>query len=315
MKNVAHFLQFFIFVDITASKVGLAITQSFALSGTIRYMIFAAINLENHMTSVERVTDYLDIEQETDDGLIVKDWPRDGQIEFGNVYMKYCTNPTYVLKKVNFVVKPCEKVAIIGRTGAGKSSIISALFRLYDFTGSVIIGNRDIKTLKLNYLRSNLAIIPQDSVLITGTLRTNLDPDDEHTDDSLWRALSVINAKDYFDNLNETIREGGTNYSIGQKQLICLARALLTKRKIVILDEATANIDPQMDALIQTAISEEFNDCTVLTVIHNLDGVMNYDKVLVIDGGRLIEFDEPSNLIKNPNGYFWNMAKRSGVIR
>lgn len=298
----------------SASKVGLAITQSFGLSGLIRNVIFARINLENYMTSVERVTEYLSSESEDEKGLTTKDWPQDGQIKFCDVSLKYHTNPTHVLKGINFDVQPREKIAIIGRTGAGKSSIISVLFRLYDVSGSVKINKQDIKALQLNYLRSNMSIIPQDPILITGTLRTNLDPDNEYTDESLWRALEVVRAKEMFHDINDMIEEGGTNYSIGQKQLICLARAFLKKHKIVILDEATANIDPLMDALIQSTIRKEFRDCTILTIIHHLDGIMSYDKVLILDKGRLIEFDTPSNLCKNKNSFFYSMARQAGII-
>lgn len=271
-------------------------------------------DLDTFMTSVERVVEYSKAEMEDDDGNKVKKWPSEGRIEYRDVNLKYSTNPDYILTNINFVIQPKEKVGIIGRTGAGKSSIISTLFRLYEVSGQIIIDNQDIKSLKLSFLRSQLSIIPQSPVLFTGTIRTNLDPNNEYSDESLWKALETVHIKDLIDDLDCKIEEGGCNYSIGQRQLFCLARAVLKKNKVLILDEATANVDPTTDALIQRTIREKFTNCTVLTIAHRLDTVMDSDKILVLDKGVLIEFDSPKNLLNNTNSRFYSMAKQAGLV-
>lgn len=306
----------FIFVptDSSAGNVGLAITQAFGLSGLVQWFLRLTADVENFMTSVERVAEYSKAETEKDTGKVLKNWPIDGKIEFRDVNLKYASNPDPILSSLNFVVQAREKIGVIGRTGAGKSSIISTLFRLYNISGQIIIDNHDIKTLKLSYVRSHLSIIPQAPILFTGTLRTNLDPNNEYTDDNIWQALEAVNIKNLIDKLDSKIEEGGCNFSIGQRQLICLARALLKQNRILILDEATANVDPQTDALIQKTIRERFTQCTVLTIAHRLDTIMDSDKILVLDKGRLVEFDTPKNLLNDENGKFYNMAKQSGLI-
>lgn len=278
-------------------------------------MIRSTAGIEESMTSVERVVEYSKAQAEDDkDGLMLENWPVNGKIEFRDVNLNYTSNPEPILQDLSFVIEPKEKIGIIGRTGAGKSSIISILFRLYEISGQIIIDNQDIKMLNLKYLRSNLSIIPQAPVLFTGTLRSNLDPNNEYSDEILWKSLKAVNIRNIINDLNTKIEEGGSNYSIGQKQLLCLARALLKKNKILILDEATANVDANTDALIQKTIAEHFTEFTVITIAHRLDTVMNYDKILVLDKGGLIEFDTTKNLLKNRHGRFYSMAKNAGLI-
>lgn len=301
--------------DSIASKVGLAITQSFNLSWLVQRVIRSTATMEQSMTSVERIVEYSKAQTEDDnDGLILDDWPKNGKIEFRNVNLKYASIPGAILNDLNFTIESKEKIGIIGRTGAGKSSIISILFRLYEINGQIIIDDQDINDLNVKYLRTNLSIIPQAPVLFTGTLRSNLDPNDEYTDEILWKALEAVNIRNIINDLNTKIEEGGSNYSIGQKQLLCLARALLKKNKILILDEATANVDTKTDALIQKTIAQQFTEFTIITIAHRLDTVMNYDKILVLDKGCLIEYDTTKNLLKDRNSRFYGMAKSAGLI-
>lgn len=302
-------------LDSNASNVGLVITQALGLSGLVQWGIRVSAEIETFMTSVERVVEYSKVEMESEDGdNKLKKWPNEGRIEFSDVNLKYATNSDYILSDINFIVEPKQKIGIIGRTGAGKSSIISTLFRLYKIGGRIIIDGQDIKNLKFNYLRSRISIIPQNPVLFTGTLRSNLDPNNEYSDECLWKALESAHVKDIIDDIESKIDEGGCNYSIGQRQLLCLARAALKRNKILILDEATANVDPQTDSLIQKTIREKFANCTVLTIAHRLDTVMDSDKILVLDKGRLIEYDCPMNLLNNENSRFYFMAKQAGLI-
>ncbi|KAF2894429.1 hypothetical protein ILUMI_11736 [Ignelater luminosus] len=245
-----------------------------------------------------------------------KTWPDKGEIRFVNLFLRYFPDEPPVLKNLNFTILPLEKVGIVGRTGAGKSSLISALFQLTDTEGSIIIDNLDINQLGLHDLRSKVSIIPQEPVLFSGTMRKNLDPFDEYGDDLLWKALEEVELKeavsDLVSGLNSKMSEGGTNFSVGQRQLVCLARAIIRNNKILVLDEATANVDPQTDALIQHTIRKKFANCTVLTIAHRLHTVMDSDKVLVMDAGTMVEFDHPHILLQNESGFLYGMVQQTG---
>lgn len=277
--------------------------------------------LENQMTSVERVLEYTNVEQE--DALETppakkppKTWPENGKVEFSRLYLKYAPEDHPVLCNLNFVIQPREKVGIVGRTGAGKSSLISALFRLAHIEGHIFIDEVDTKDLGLHDLRSKISIIPQEPVLFSGTMRKNLDPFDEYTDATLWKALEDVELKEVVEDLtaglNSKMSEGGSNFSVGQRQLVCLARAIIRNNKVLVLDEATANVDPQTDALIQTTIRKKFAECTVLTIAHRLHTVMDSDKVLVMDAGTMVEFDHPYLLLQDENGFLHSMVQKTG---
>lgn len=279
--------------------------------------------LENQMTSVERVVEYSQIEQEPPletppNKKPPSTWPDKGKIQFRNLYLKYTPEDPPVLKDLNFTVNPKEKIGIVGRTGAGKSSLIAALFRLAPIDGYIFIDEVDTKTLGLHDLRSKISIIPQEPVLFSGTLRKNLDPFDEYNDDVLWKALEDVELRevvvDLANGLNSKMSEGGSNFSVGQRQLVCLARAIVRRNKILVLDEATANVDPQTDALIQTTIRKKFSECTVLTIAHRLHTVMDSDKVLVMDAGQMVEFDHPFTLLQNQTGVLYGMVQQTGKI-
>ena len=206
-------------------------------------------------------------------------------------------------------------MGIVGRTGAGKSSLISILFRLVEPDGDVIIDNLDTQMLGLHELREKISIIPQDPVLFSGSIRRNLDPFHQYADDQLWAALKDANLNKLVDSsakLESVVTEGGSNLSVGERQLLCLARALLKQNKILVLDEATANVDLETDELIQRTIKTKFAMCTVLTVAHRLNTIIDMDKVLVLDAGRVVEFDEPYLLLQGRTGLFHSMVKQTG---
>ncbi|XP_066024421.1 multidrug resistance-associated protein 1-like [Pocillopora verrucosa] len=210
-----------------------------------------------------------------------------------------------------------EMVGIVGRTGAGKSTLTLALFRILERAGGrIVIDGVDIAKIGLQDLRSRLTIIPQDPVLFSGTLRVNLDPFDSHTDEELWKILEMSHLKNFVSGLEEgllhPVTEGGENLSVGQRQLVCLARALLRKSKILVLDEATAAVDLETDELIQHTIRREFADRTVFTIAHRLNTIMDYTRIMVLDKGFMMEFDTPRALLAQ-QGIFYKMARDAGL--
>ncbi|XP_071455792.1 probable multidrug resistance-associated protein lethal(2)03659 [Hetaerina americana] len=306
--------------DTFGGNVGLAITQSAGLAGFFQWGMKQFAQLEIQMTSVERINEYSKLEEEVSSKSVIdytpkKDWPSAGQISFQNVFLKYNPNDPNVLKNLSFIIYPQEKLGIVGRTGAGKSSLISALFKLAEIEGSILIDGINTSSINLYHLRSKLSIIPQEPVIFSGTLRKNLDPFDEHSDHVLWMALEEVELKELVQNfpakLDSQISERGTNFSLGQRQLICLARAIIRKNKILILDEATANIDPQTDAIIQRTIREKLSDCTVLTIAHRLHTVMDSDRIMVMDSGEMVELGKPDELLRK-NGFLCKMVKETG---
>jgi ABC-type multidrug transport system fused ATPase/permease subunit len=275
------------------------------------------------MTSVERLVSCAeDTPQEAaakiENQFLPPDWPTEGVIEFRNVYMKYKTSEHPVLKDLTFTIEGKKKIGIVGRTGAGKSSIMTALLRLCDIeSGRVLIDKIDTAELQRKTLRQQIAVIPQDPILFQGSVRYNLDPFDKYSDESLWDALEQSNLKNKISKLKKNLLSNvdaeGENFSVGEKQLICLTRAILRKNKILLLDEATASVDVETDALIQASIRTTFSKCTVLTIAHRLNTIANYDRVVVMSGGKVEEFDTPANLMKDKNSMFYNMMKASGI--
>ncbi|CAG9768733.1 unnamed protein product [Ceutorhynchus assimilis] len=294
--------------------VGLAISQATMLSMLLQYTVKQLTEIENVMTSIERVFEYTDVKGEPKAGKTPTNWPSNGNIRFNDVSLTYKTDGKTVLKNISFEIEGQMKVGIVGRTGAGKSSIISSLFRLYNFDGQISIDDENINGLSLDYLRSHISLIPQDPVLFSGTIRTNIDPFNKYSDADIWKALGKVHMKSSVTSLNKIIDDLSATYSSGQKQLICLARALVQNNKIIVLDEATANLDPETDQLLQKTVKECFVNCTVITIAHRLHSVLSCDKVLVLDAGRIVEYDEPDTLLENANGYLYKMVKEESCL-
>eukprot|EP00246_Nothoceros_aenigmaticus_P008219 TRINITY_DN22766_c0_g1_i1.p1 TRINITY_DN22766_c0_g1~~TRINITY_DN22766_c0_g1_i1.p1 ORF type:complete len:453 (-),score=83.72 TRINITY_DN22766_c0_g1_i1:323-1561(-) len=277
---------------------------------------------EISFNAVERVGTYTDIPPEGP--LVIEDerpppgWPDAGAIGFKEAVMRYRPELPAVLNGLTFTVRPHEKVGIVGRTGAGKSSMMNALFRIVEIeSGQILIDDLDIPKIGLADLRKHLGIIPQAPVLFSGTIRFNLDPFSEHNDADLWEALERAHLKDVVrrnsSGLEMEVSEGGENFSVGQRQLLSLARALLRRSKILVLDEATAAVDVATDALIQRTIREEFKCCTMLIIAHRLNTIIDCDRILVLDNGRLVEFDTPYKLLSNEDSKFAGMVRSTGA--
>lgn len=302
-------------------QIGLAITQIFNLITMCQWGMRQTAELENQMTSVERVNEYANLKSEpalesVADKKPPKEWPQNGAIRFDELTMRYTETSTCVLRGLSFDIQSREKIGIVGRTGAGKSSIIQALFRLAHNEGHVFIDGHSTGDLGLHDLRSKISIIPQDPVLFSGTMRSNLDPFGENGDDNIWVALEQVELGAVVRNLpgglDGRMSDGGSNFSMGQRQLVCLARAILRRNKILILDEATANVDPETDQLIQRSIREQFSECTVLTIAHRLHTIMDSDRVLVVDAGKAVEFEHPWELLQQADGYFSQLVEQTG---
>ncbi|KAM7110962.1 ATP-binding cassette sub-family C member 4 isoform 1-T1 [Molossus nigricans] len=302
-----------------AGQVGLALSYALTLMGMFQWCVRQSAEVENMMISVERVMEYTDLEKEAPWEYKKRPpptWPHEGVIVFDNVNFTYSLDGPLVLKHLTALIKSREKVGIVGRTGAGKSSLISALFRLSEPEGKIWIDKILTTEIGLHDLRKKMSIIPQDPVLFTGTMRKNLDPFNEHTDEELWNALTEVQLKEAIEDLpgkmDTELAESGSNFSVGQRQLVCLARALLRKNRILIIDEATANVDLRTDELIQKKIREKFAQCTVLTIAHRLNTIIDSDKIMVLDSGRLKEYDEPYVLLQNKESLFYKMVQQLG---
>ncbi|KAI1286675.1 ATP-binding cassette sub-family C member 3 [Halotydeus destructor] len=308
--------------NIDASTAGLSLSFALTATSTLNKLVTASADLENNSVSVERCIEYTKTPTEAPLEIELTKpmttWPESGVIEFRDYAARYRDGLDLVLKNLNLSVKAGEKVGIVGRTGAGKSSLTVALFRIIEpANGTILIDGVDVGDIGLHTLRSGLIIIPQDPVLFTGSLRLNLDPLGCHDDAELWTALKLAHLQHFVDSLNIglefAITEGGENLSVGQRQLLCLARALLRKSKILILDEATAAVDLETDDLIQRTIRDEFADCTVLTIAHRLKTILDHDRVLVMDRGAVLEYDSPKKLLSNTESLFYAMVQDAGL--
>ncbi|KAK9454724.1 hypothetical protein V1511DRAFT_361560 [Dipodascopsis uninucleata] len=324
---------------------GMILTYAITFTESMFWVVLLYADNEINMNSVERVQEYLSIEQEAP--AIIEgcrppsDWPAYGQISVKDLSLRYAPDLPQVIKNISFEVKPGWKVGIVGRTGAGKSTIASAFFRFLEpDTGSIVIDGIDIAKIGLQDLRRALAIIPQDPTLFAGTVRSNLDPFETYTDQQIFTALKQVHliedipgetllasssreltaseqeARDVnvFYRLDSAVTEGGQNLSQGQRQLMCLARSLLKSPKIILLDEATASIDYNTDSQIQDTIRTEFTDSTILTIAHRLRSIIDYDKILVLDAGVVREYDSPYTLLQQDDSIFRDMCRSSGEL-
>lgn len=355
---------------IDAGLAGLSLTYAISFNDNVLWVVRLYAMNEQNMNSVERLKEYLEIEQEAPEIITENrpssDWPSKGALSFHEYSTRYRADLDLVLKKVSFDVNPCEKVGIVGRTGAGKSSLALALFRALEATeGKILIDGTDISTLGLKDLREGITMVPQDPTLFTGTIRSNLDPFGIHTDEEIFAALREVRLigegeetssqatvtpsdsqseisvtpgeepippsatitvtsstspttrqavnKNIFLKLSSKVAESGNNLSQGQRQLLCLARALLRKPKIILMDEATASIDYATDAKIQETI-RSWNTSSVMTIAHRLNTIVDYDRVLVLDHGQVKEYDHPYTLIQKEGGLFRDMCADSGEM-
>ncbi|XP_061652405.1 multidrug resistance-associated protein 4 isoform X1 [Phyllopteryx taeniolatus] len=305
--------------QLDAGSVGLALSYAITLMGMFQWGVRQSAEMENMMTSVERVVEYTELDSEAaweTQKRPPPGWPSKGRVTFDGVSFSYSTDGPKVLHNLKVTFQPKEKVGIVGRTGAGKSSLVSALFRLAEPQGNIYIDGVLTSELGLHDIRQRMSIIPQDPVLFTGSMRKNLDPFSQHSDEELWNALKEVQLKGVVEELpgklETVLAESGSNFSVGQRQLVCLARAILRKNRILIIDEATANVDPRTDELIQRTIREKFQECTVLTIAHRLNTIIDSDRILVLDAGRIHAYDEPYTLLRDPSSIFYKMVQQTG---
>lgn len=329
--------------------VGFMMTYILDVTSTLNAIVRTYAEIETKSITIERLVEYCSLKSEAD--MIVEGnrpldtWPQNGAIEFKNYETKYRENLDPVLRDISVSIKPAEKIGIVGRTGAGKSTLTLALFRIIEATGGHIeIDGIDTSKIGLFDLRSKLNIIPQDSQAMTGSVRQNLDPFGNHTDEELWKVLELSHLKEHIENmkteetsddddddeedhdgakkdgkiitvgLDAKIEEGGSNLSSGQKQLMCLARALLNPSRVLILDEATASVDVQTDKIVQETIRSEFKDKTILTIAHRIETILDSDRILVLERGAVKEFDSPEVLLKDTESIFYSLCKQGGHI-
>ncbi|KAF7590450.1 hypothetical protein BBP40_002854 [Aspergillus hancockii] len=318
---------------VDASVAGFALSFALQMSELITWMLSDYAEVELNFNSVERIIEYTQLETEHQGGREAPAaWPTKGKIEINDLAVGYARDSPPVLQGLSFAINPTEHIGIVGRTGSGKSSLTLALLRFLEArSGSIHIDGLDISTLRLRDLRSRIAIIPQDPVIFSGTLRSVLDPFDQYTDCELLAALARVHLgpptddeqSSDFEHTNEDcnsatlslsspISERGKNLSQGQRQLVCLAQALLSRPKVLIMDEATSSIDMSTDALIQRTIRQEFRDSTLMVIAHRLSTVADFDRILVLGEGRIAEFDTPAALLRNEGGPFWALVDRSG---
>lgn len=305
---------------IDAGLVGLSVSYALNVTQSLNWVIRTYCEIETNVVSVERIKEYIDLPTEKYNAVrgVSPMWPEKGLIEFRDYATRYRPGLDLALRDLSFTVAPKEKIGIIGRTGAGKSSLSLSLFRIVEAAkGSIFIDGVDISSLRLFDLRSRLTIIPQDPVLFAGTVRENLDPFGTHDDAELWQALQHSHLGEHITKmdgkLNAIVLEGGENFSVGQRQLICLARALLRKTTILVLDEATAAIDVETDSIIQETIRRQFANCTILTIAHRINTVLDSDRILVLDKGNIAEFESPTKLLEDHQSIFYSMAKEAGL--
>ncbi|KAG0339821.1 hypothetical protein BG004_006659 [Podila humilis] len=355
--------------QLSAGAVGLSLTYAMAITVDIAYLVRSFSELQHQLISVERIEEYASLRQEapliTGVTLPNKDWPAEGKIVFRDYSTRYREGLGLALKNISFEVKGGEKIGVVGRTGAGKSSLTLALFRMVEAAdsywaksaaaaaaaamdrgandmfveetrrpliglsegldqegggGSIEVDGVDIATLGLKTLRQHLAIIPQDPMMFSGSVRENLDPLGEATDEELWQALERAHLKQFIGTLegglSYAVAQGGENFSAGQQALMCLARAMLRKTKILVMDEATAAVDVETDELIQQTIRREFSDRTILTIAHRIKTVMDSDKILVLEEGRVKEFGEPKELLgMKTRSVFYQLAVQAGEVK
>ncbi|CCK72352.1 ATP-binding cassette bilirubin transporter BPT1 KNAG_0J02730 [Huiozyma naganishii CBS 8797] len=317
---------------LTAGMVGLLMSYVLQVTTSLMWIVRSSVMIETGIVSVERIMEYCELpseaEQIVDDYRPASNWPSKGAIQFKNYSTRYRANLDPVLKNISININPGEKVGIVGRTGAGKSTLTLALFRLLEpIEGTIIIDGMDISKIGISDLRSHLAIIPQDAQAFEGTVRSNLDPFNMFSDKELDTAITLSHLKPHLKKLMEEsgselplndylelgIKESGSSLSVGQRQLLCLARALLNRSKILVLDEATASVDVETDKIIQATIRESFSDRTIITIAHRIDTVLDSDRILVLEQGEVKEFNSPASLLADKSTLFYQLCEKAGL--
>uniref|UniRef100_A0A8C4HSN9 ATP-binding cassette sub-family C member 10 n=1 Tax=Dicentrarchus labrax TaxID=13489 RepID=A0A8C4HSN9_DICLA len=302
------------FNSVDPGLVGLSLSYALSITSLLSGLIFSFTQTEMQLVSVERTEEYstgLPTEPQHQNTQ-VRSWPEQGWLEFRDVVLAYRVGLPNALDGVSLVVRPGEKVGIVGRTGSGKSTLFLALFRMVELNqGQILLDGMDIGTVGLAQLRSRLAIIPQDPFLFSGTIRENLDPCGRHPDQQLLEVLDQCHLSPVVNRmggLDAEVGERGKSFSVGQRQLLCLARALLTRAKLLCIDEATASVDQKTDKLLQQTIREKFQDKTVLTIAHRINTIMDCDRVLVMHAGKVVEFDTPAALCQTDHSIFQRLV-------
>ena len=317
------------------AKMGVVLTLVVSMTSTFNQFLLSAGNAERSLNAVERIGTYIDVAPEAPqhlDGDPVGDqaepWPSRGLIEVKQMSLRYRKDTPLVLHNLSFEIQAGAKVGVVGRTGSGKTTLFKALFRLIECAeGSIVLDGIDTKSLGLHVLRSRMSILPQEPVLFKSSLRKNLDPFDQYEDAELWRALELSHLKDFVSSVSEMdleteehihpklemqIHAHGANFSAGQKQLISLTRALLSRAKMMVLDEVTANCDLDTDRKVQQTIRAEFDQTTMLVIAHRPVTIIDMDKILVLDKGHQVEYDAPATLLANKDGHFAKIVEDTG---
>eukprot|EP00058_Branchiostoma_floridae_P020303 XP_002605793.1 hypothetical protein BRAFLDRAFT_58591 [Branchiostoma floridae] len=308
-----------VYSDIPVGLVGLALTYALMVSTYLNWGVRNIADIEMQMDAVHMVSTFSEMPIEPyrkTEGNVEphREWPGHGEIVLENLSTRYAPDLPAVLREVDLRIKPGEKVGICGKTGSGKSSLSMALFRMIDnFQGKIVIDGIDIADVPLNTLRSRLTIIPQDPILFSGTIRFNLDPAGQYNDKELWDAVEIAQLKplvvSFPEGLDTAVREGGSNFSIGQRQLFCLARAFVRKSRVLVMDEATALVDMETEAMLHRVVKNSFTNCTVITIAHRVPNILECDRVLVFGGGRIVENNKPSVLLEQEDSIFTSMVK------
>ncbi|VEU22974.1 DEKNAAC104040 [Brettanomyces naardenensis] len=321
---------------VTPGLVGLSVSYALQVTQALDRTVRMSSRIESDIVSVERIGEYSSLPSEAPE--IVEgnrpepNWPEKGVVSFKNYSTRYRKDLDLALKDINIAIKSQEKVGIVGRTGAGKSSLTLAIFRIIEATsGHICIDEVNTSTIGLYDLRSRLSIIPQDAQIFQGTIRSNIDPERQFEDSDIWTALKLSHldlhvkrmykatadkSKIKYNALFLPLSEGGSNLSVGQRQLMCLARALCKKKsRILVLDEATANVDVQTDSIVQETIRSAFKEKTILTIAHRINTIIDSDRIVVLEDGRVAEFDTPSNLLKDPNSLFYALCDEGGIVK
>jgi ABC-type multidrug transport system fused ATPase/permease subunit len=324
-------------LNVDPSISGVILSYSLSLVQILQITIRYFSDVDNAMASTERLHEYatqIPHEAALTSDAVPNTWPEHGAISFNNVQMRYREGLPLVLHGLTLHIAAGERIGIVGRTGAGKSSIMTTLFRLVELSaGTITIDDRDISQVGLHDLRSHLAIIPQDPTLFRGTIRSNLDPFSEHDDLKLWNALrschltstSISSSAEKFSeedqspspakglHLDSIVEEEGSNFSLGQRQLLALARVLIRDARIVLIDEGTSSLDAETDAKIQKTMSEVFRGRTVLSIAHRLRTILDFDRICVLEGGRVVELGPARELWEREGGVFRGLCEKSHI--